>query len=116
METLRNASLFALLSLALAFTPLVMAMAYVIKPSERRLALMRPISLAGLFAALTGGVLGFLNVLRYFGVRSTGSFDSYRAMAIGAAESLVPMFVGFGCLTIAWLLVALGMSRQGREG
>jgi hypothetical protein len=34
---------------------------------------------------------------------------TYRVMAIGAAESLVTMFVGFGCLTVAWLLVAAGM-------
>ena len=27
------------------------------------------------------------------------------------AEALVPVFVCFGCLTIAWLLVALGMRR-----
>ena len=30
-------------------------------------------------------------------------------MAIGAAESLVPVFVGFACLTVAWLLVAVGL-------
>lgn len=113
MDMLRNASLFALLSLLLACSPLVMAVAYAIKPSERRLALMRPISLAGLFAALTGGVLGFLNVLRYFGVRSDGSPEIYRVMAVGAAESLVSVFIGFACLTVAWLLVAVGMGRQG---
>ena len=114
MEMLRQASLFALLSLLLAFAPLVMAVAYVIRPTERRLALMRPISLAGLFASLAGGVLGFLNLLRYFGVSEQvdGSFQSYRVMAIGAAESLVALFVGFACLTVAWLLVAVGMSRR----
>ena len=62
METLRNVSLFGLLSLVLTLTPLAMAFAYVIRPSERRLALMRPLSLAGLFAALTGTAIGFINV------------------------------------------------------
>ena len=32
--------------------------------------------------------------------------------AIGAAESLVTLFVGFASLTAAWLLVAAGMGRQ----
>lgn len=38
MNVLRNASLFALLSLALAFVPLVMAVIYAWRPSERPLA------------------------------------------------------------------------------
>jgi len=111
METLRQASLMALLSLALTFVPLVMAVLYVARPSERRLALMRPLSLAGLFAALTGCALGFINTLRYIGLRREGPVD-FSIAAIGAAESLVTVFVGFACLTVAWLLVAAGMGRQ----
>ena len=59
MDMLRQASLFALLTLVIDVVPLVMAVVYVIRPTERHLALMRPLSLAGLFAALSGGVLGF---------------------------------------------------------
>jgi hypothetical protein len=40
--------------------------------------------------------------------------ESYRIAVIGASESLVAVFVGFACLSVAWLLVAVGMSR-GRE-
>jgi hypothetical protein len=112
MDMLREASWFALLTLILDFVPLVMAAVFVIRPTERHLALMRPLSLAGLFAALSGGVLGFINVLRFVWTRDiTG--ETYRVMAVGAAESLVSMFVGFACLTVAWLLVAVGMGRQG---
>jgi hypothetical protein len=105
-------SLFALLTLVVDFVPLVMAVVYVVRPTERHLALMRPLSLAGLFAAITGGVLGFINVLRFVWTRELTA-ETYRVMAIGAAESLVPMFVGFVCLTVAWLLVAVGMGREG---
>jgi hypothetical protein len=111
-EMLRQAGILALLSLAIDFVPLVMALAYVARPSERRLALMRPLSLAGLFAALTGGVVGFLNVLRGIAVDSEPFADGYRRAAAGASEALVATFVGFGCLTVAWLLVAVGMSRS----
>lgn len=113
MELLQHASLFALLTLTIDLAPLVMAVAYVIRPTDHRLALMRPLSLAGLFSALTGGVIGFINVLRGIGVTPQFSVDSYRRMAIGASESLVPMFVGFAALTAAWLLVAAGMGRGG---
>ena len=112
MSMLRQASLFTLLTLILGFVPLVMAMVYLIRPTERHLALMRPLSLSGLFAAIAGGVLGFINVLRFIWTRDLAA-DTYRVMAIGAAESLVPMFVGFASLTVAWLLVAIGMGRQG---
>ena len=111
MSMLRQASLFTLLTLILGFVPLVMAMVYLIRPTERHLALMRPLSLAGLFAAIAGGVLGFINVLRFIWTRELTA-DTYHVMAIGAAESLVPMFVGFASLTVAWLLVAVGMGRQ----
>jgi hypothetical protein len=111
MEVLQGAGYFAKLTLLIAFVPLVMAVMYVTHPTERRLALMRPFSLAGIFGALSGGVLGLLNVLRSFGMTSDPSAESYRRMAIGGAESLVPMFVGFSCLTAAWLLVAVGMNR-----
>jgi hypothetical protein len=36
-------------------------------------------------------------------------------VAIGAAESLVPTFLSFACLTVAWLLVAAGMARVRHE-
>jgi hypothetical protein len=112
MNMLREASLFAKLSLFIDFVPLIMAVIYVIRPTERNLALMRPLSLAGLFSAIAGTVLGFINVLQFAWSRDLAP-ETYKVMAVGAAESLVPVFVGFACLTVAWLLVAVGMGRRG---
>ena len=112
-DMLRHAGIVSLLSLAIGFAPLVMAAAYVVRPTERRLALMRPLSLAGLFAALTGGATGYLHVFRHYGIATELSAEFHRRMATGAAESLVPVVVGFTALTVAWLLVAAGMSRSG---
>jgi hypothetical protein len=112
METLRHAGIFSLVTLAIDLVPLIMAVVYVVRPTERNLALMRPFSLAGLFAGLAGGTVGFLHVLRGIGV--TPDLAASRApIAIGASESLAPMFVGFACLSVAWLLVGVGMSRAG---
>ena len=52
---------------------------------------------------------GFVNVLRMIGV-STGPVD-WKIVAIGSAEALVPLFVAFGCLTVAWLCAAFGLRR-----
>lgn len=112
MNMLREASLLALLTVILGFVRLVMAVVYLIRPTEQHLALMRPLSLAGLFAAIAGTVLGFINVLAVFWAREPTA-ETYRVMAVGAAESLVPVLVGFASLTVAWLLVAVGMGRQG---
>lgn len=112
MDMFGQASLFARLTLILGFVPLVMAVVYVVRPTERNLALMRPLSLAGLFASLAGGVLGFINVLRLVWTQEIGA-QTYRVMSVGAAESLVSMFVGFASLSVAWLLIAVGMGRQG---
>jgi MotA/TolQ/ExbB proton channel family len=113
MDILRHAGIFALLALAIDLIPVAMAVVYVVRPTERNLALMRPFSLAGLFAGLSGAVLGFLHVLRGIGVTREFNQAYYAVMATGAAEALVSTFVAFGCLSVAWLLVAIGMSRSG---
>jgi hypothetical protein len=115
MVKIQHAGIFALLTLVIDLVPLAMAVVYVLRPTERNLALMRPFSLAGLFAALAGGMLGFLHVLMGIGATPEFALDTRRRIAVGAAESLVPMFVGFACLSVAWLLVAAGMSRHRAE-
>ena len=107
---LSQASIVALASILMGVVPLAMGIVYVIWPSEQRLALMRPLSLATIFAALSGSTLGVLNVLRAMGVSQSAAFP--RIAWIGFAEALVPIFFGFGCLTVAWLCVAVGLWRR----
>ena len=106
---------FAKLSLLIGALPLAAAGLYALRPTERRLALMRPISLAGLFAALGGAVLGFVAALRALAMADQITPAMVPAIAAGASESLVTVFFGFACLTVAWLLVAVGMQRHARE-
>ena len=110
LDVLRQASLVALLSLIVTLLPLAAGIAYALRPTEQRLALMRPISLAGIFAALCGLLSGLVNILRLIGVNEV-PVES-RIVALGIAEALVPLFVAFGCLTVAWLSVALGLRRH----
>jgi hypothetical protein len=116
MNLWHDAGWFAKLTLMIDLVPLVMAVVYVLRPTDHHLALMRPLSLAGLFSALTGPVIGSINLLRAIGLRPDAFANSYGAAAVGAAEALVPMFVGFAALTAAWLLVAAGMARSARAG
>ena len=109
-EMLGQASIMARLSLLVTLFPLAAGVAYLLRPTEQRLALMRPMSLAGIFSGLGGTMLGFMNVLRWYAENETP--PPPRLLAIGVAESLVTLFVAFGCLTVAWLCVALGMRRN----
>src|SRR5688572_1077476 len=110
ITVLSQASLVTLASIFMGVVPLAMGIVYVIWPSEQRLALMRPLSLATIFAAVSGSTLGLLNVLRGMGMSQTPTFS--RVAYIGFAEALVPIFFGFGCLTVAWLCVAVGLWRR----
>ncbi len=114
MEMLHNAGGFAKLTLAMGLVPLIMAIIYVIHPTERNLALMRPLSLAGLFASLSAPLLGAVITLRDIGTTGLAQ-ASYGRLAASASEALVPAFFGFACLSVAWVLVAVGMSRSGAE-
>ena len=107
---LSQASIVALASIFIGVVPLAMGIVYVIWPSEQRLALMRPLSLATIFAAVSGSTLGLVNVFRAMGMSQSPAFP--RIAWIGVAEALVPTFFAFGCLTVAWLCVAVGLWRR----
>jgi hypothetical protein len=100
----------ALASMFVGVLPLTMGIVYAIWPNEQRLTLMRTLSLATVFAAVEGVALGLINELRFISRSETVTFS--RAVAQGLAESLVSLFFGFGCLTVAWLCVTLGLWRR----
>jgi hypothetical protein len=110
LEVLTHAGPLAILSMLVGVLPLAMGIVYAVWPNEQRLMLMRPLSLATVFSAVSGVALGFINELRFIGRSETVTFS--QQVAAGTAESLVPLFFGFGCLTVAWLCVALGLWRR----
>ncbi len=110
MNVLANAGVMALASMFVGVLPLTVGIVYAIWPTEQRLMLTRTLSLATVFAAVAGSTLGFINELRFVSRIETITFSPQ--VAIGLAESLVPLFFGFGCLTVAWLCVTLGLWRR----
>ena len=111
MELFGQLSLFAKLTMTVAIVAFGLATAYVIRPTDRKLVLMRPVSLASNFATLSGLLGGWITILG--GVAATpegrlGVANIYR----GIAESLTVGFVSFGLLAAAWMLVAVGGVRR----
>jgi hypothetical protein len=109
LNVLANAGLMSLASMFVGVLPLAMGIVYAIWPNEQRLTLMRTLSLATVFAAVAGVALGFINELVFISRRGTVPLPQIMA---GLAESLATLFVGFGCLTVAWLCVTLGLWRR----
>jgi hypothetical protein len=107
-------SLFAKLTMTVPVAALGLAVAYVLRPTEQKLVLLRPISLAAIFATLSGLLGGWIAVLG--GIAATpeghlGVANVYR----GIAESLTTGFVCFGLLAASWLLVTVGVLRRNVE-
>jgi hypothetical protein len=90
------------------------AIAYAVRPTEQKLMLMRPLSLAAIFAAICSSSVGFATVLQGAAAttESVGwSANGYGHLMMGVAECFIPPFVAFAFLAVAWLLVAVGMRR-----
>ncbi len=85
------------------------AILYAIRPTEGKLALLRPFSLAAIFAAVSSAAAGGAVVLQ--GLAASGPNPNMSNVLMGWAETLVPIYVAFAFLGVAWLLVAVGLKR-----
>ena len=110
MEFFYNAGIMALASVFVGVLPLAMGVVYAIWPNEQRLTLMRPLSLATVFASVAGVATGLINSLVFITRSETITFSPQ--VVIGFAEALVTLVSGFGCLTVAWLCVTIGLWRR----
>ncbi|MGB2717983.1 MAG: hypothetical protein WBC51_27600 [Vicinamibacterales bacterium] len=113
VEAFNQSGVFAKLSLLVGFGPLGLAMVYVLRPTEQTLAIMRPVSLAAVFAGICGWVAGLIAVTTGIAVTLPRPVHVPNVYA-GLSEALVPPFFNFGLLAVAWLLVAIGMMRRPR--
>jgi hypothetical protein len=111
VDLFREVSLFAKLTMVVPIAVFGLAVAYVFRPTERKLVLMRPVSLATIFATINGLLGGWIAVLGGIAATPDGHLPVSQVY-LGIAESLTVGFVCFGLLAAAWLLVAVGMLRR----
>jgi len=89
-----------------------MAITYVIRPTEQKLMLMRPLSLAAIFGAICSTSFGFVAVLQGAAATKEWSADGFTSLLMGVSECFIAPATAFAFLAVAWLLVVLGMRRQ----
>ena len=111
VELLGEVSLFAKLTMVVAIVAFGVAVAFVFRPTEQKLALMRPVSLAAIFATVSGLLGGWIAVLASIPATPDGHLP-VASLYRGIAESLAVGFVSFGLLAAAWMLVAVGALRR----
>lgn len=111
MDLIREMGFFAKLGMAIGVGTFVLALTYLVRPTERRLAFMKPVSLASIFGAVSSFAMGGAMVLKGVAATPPAQLDMARVY-MGMSETFVPVFVTFGLLAGAWLLVAAGMLRR----
>ena len=100
--------------LAIALLLLGASISFAYRPAERKLEVLRPLSLSLIFAVLGITLAGFANLLQALRYASfPEAKDSITLLLNGLTEGLAQAIVGFAVLAVAWGLVALGLRRQG---
>ena len=108
----------ALFVVVLGVVAVVAGARLAVEPTERRLALLRPLTTASICASVSATSAGVMTALKVAaGGAAAGSGTQANAIAEalllrGLAESAVPAAAGFALLAVAWLLAAIGLRRQ----
>ncbi len=103
------------LILVLGLLSLGLAVSFAARPAERKLNILRPLSLATVFSIL-GAIAADLGVVMKR-VPQLPDFTSNPDLRValytsGIGESMVPAILGFTILSLVWLVAAIGYRRS----
>ncbi len=104
-----HASMFAFL---ICIVPLVAGAWFAIRPSERLLSVMRPLTLGAVFSALCSFVLAIANGCIAVSMMTALDLPGVHFVGTVLSEGLAPVVASFASLTVAWFLVAIGMRKD----
>jgi hypothetical protein len=101
----------SLLGLVICMVPAVVGAWFALRPGERLLSIMRPLTLGAIFAALCNFVLAIAN--GFAAVNMMNALDLHGVQVVGATfmEGLAPVVASFASLAVAWFFVAIGMRK-----
>ncbi len=111
MEAWNDMGWPARIPLLLCLAPVVTGILYAARPTARRLAVTRALSLAALAAGIGGSVVGVISLLQIVGQQSSLSSSDWPWIAVGFSERLVTSAASLICLALAWVIVAVGAIR-----
>jgi hypothetical protein len=100
-------------TLLFSIITLSLALSFAVRPTDKKLEILRPMSWATLFsilAAIAGGIGA--TTLHASLAQSGGQTDVFNQVMRGLAEAMVPAVFGFALLALGWMLVSVGLRRQ----
>lgn len=103
------------ITLTLAIVTLVVAVRFAIAADARKLASLRALTWAQVFAVMSGVAANVLTVLWTVGRSEELLLAPLPALLIGLGEALTPAVLGLSALTATWVLVAFGLRRMARS-
>lgn len=112
MHLFAHVSHLSLLGMLLCMVPLFTGAWYAFSPSERLLALMRPLTLGAIFAATCTFVLALANGCVDISTMNRLEPQPLQLAATFLSERLAPVIASFACLAAAWFFVAIGTRRS----
>ena len=111
MSALTNASLFSLFSLVITAAPMVAGFAFAVQPSAVRLALVRALTVVGIFVSIASLISGIVNVLLYLARQSAAMPQHLEQLYTSSAEILVIPFISCVFIALSWTGVAIGLRK-----
>jgi hypothetical protein len=108
---LYHASLFSLFSIVIAAAPMVSGLAFALRPAATRLALVRALTLVGVFVTVANLLAGAINVLIGLAQQPPMTPEPPAQFYTVLAEHLVVPFIGCVFLALAWAGVAIGLRK-----
>jgi len=111
MHAISGAGFAPLMGLLICAVPALAGAWFAFRPTERLLSLMRPLTMAAIFAALCSFVLAIVNGFLMVSTMKALDLDGVRVAAAVVTEGLAPVVASFACLTVAWACVAIGTRR-----
>ena len=112
MSILFNGFVHLGLILILASVTLGTAISFALKPGERKLGIIRPLSVSTTFFVAGNAFAGIGATMLGVADGSPVGAEITKMITAGLAEATVPAVLGFTFLGMSWLLVAVGLRRQ----
>jgi hypothetical protein len=100
--------------LALSIPMLYLGVRFAIAADARRLALLRALTWAQVFAVTSGVASNVMAVMWKVG-RTVDDYPALPRIMIGLGEALTPAVLGLSMLSVTWILIAFGLRRTPRS-
>ncbi len=105
--------IITVLIVLLGLFTLSMSVSFFLKPTEVKLGLVRPLSVATTYASVVGLTSGLAVALFNMAQALENPQASPAGQFVGGvSEALIPAIIGFSLLTVSWLAISLGMRRH----